>query len=294
METTTPKTGSDPFTESERAALVNLLGDDDPQIYAIVRARILAQASATCAWLRPHLLSNDPLTRKRVHGILLHCERRDADHKFISFCLCQGEGLDLEIGALLLARTSYPEINAEAYHALLDEFAADLRPRLDPADSPREQLATLNHHVFTELGFRGNEEAYFDPQNSYLNRVIDRRIGNPISLCTIYLLIARRLKLPVVGIGLPGHFLCRYQTPVDSVYIDAFDRGRLLTKADCIHHLVHSAFGLHKEFLTSVPPRRMLMRMCGNLHQSYRHLDLHADAARLQGYLVTLMRRNTS
>jgi regulator of sirC expression with transglutaminase-like and TPR domain len=280
-----------PLDERERAALLNLLGDEDPGVYAAVRDRILGQGPSVCDWLRPHALSSDPVLRKRVHALINHFERHAADREFTAFCLRYGETFDLETAVLLLARTTYPEINPAAYRALLDEYAETLRPRLAGISAPRGRLEIINEYLFEELGFRGNQEDYFDPRNSYLTQALDRRTGNPISLCTVYLLLAHRLQLPIAGIGLPGHFVCRYQSSVAAIYIDVFERGRLLSKADCVQYLVHSAFGLHDQFLAPVPSRRMVMRMCGNLHQSYLHFELHEEAERMQGYLTTLSRQ---
>lgn len=284
---------STPVSEStarERAALLNLLADEDPQVHQAIEARFLAQGPEACDWLRAHLLSDDPVLRRRVHGILLYFERRLADHEFLAFCLRHGGDFDLETGALLLARTVAPEINCEAYRALLDDFAAQLRTRVDLAAEPRELLAQINAWVFGKLGFRGDRENYFAPRNNYLNEILDRRLGNPIGLSLVYLLLTQRLQLPIVGIGFPGHFLCRYQTATESVYIDVFDNGRLLSKADCIQHLLHSAFGLHDQFLSPVSPRRMVLRLCGNLHQSYLHLQQSEHALRVHGYLLALQR----
>lgn len=284
----TPPADQNARAERERQALLNLLADDDPQVYSAVRERIMSFGPAVCDWLRPHTLSSDPHLRRHSLQIIQHFERREADREFLLFCLHKGEDLDLETGALLLARTAYPEANPAAYRALLDSFADDIAPRLNASLKPRELLTVINRHLFKELGFRGDEDTYFDPRNSYLNQVLDRRKGNPISLCLVYLLVARRLRLPIAGIGLPGHFVCRYQSSMDSVYIDAFDQGRLLTKADCVQFLLHSAFGLHEQFLAPVTSRRMLMRMCGNLHQSYLHLEAKEEATRMQGYLAAL------
>ena len=277
-----------PAPPREHAALVTLLDDDDPNIFAAVQKRILSLGPESCEWLRPHTLSSNPLVRRRTLGLIHHFTRRETDREFIFFCLTHGENLDLETGALLLARTTFPDLNAGACSAVLDEFAGTLRHRLKPGDSPREVLARMNQHLFTELGFCGNEESYFDPGNSYLNRVLERRTGNPISLCLVYMLVAARLQLPITGIGLPGHFVCRHQSNAGSIYIDAFDRGRLLTKTDCVQYLIHSAFGLDDQFLAPVPPRRMLIRMCGNLHQIYLHLEQQDEATRMQGYIVAL------
>ena len=120
--------------------------------------------------------------------------------------------------------------------------------------------------------------------------MLDRRTGNPISLCLVYLLVARRLRLPVAGIGLPGHFICRYQTSAAEMYIAAFNGGRLLTKADCIQYLLQGNYSVRDEYLAPVTARRLLLRICGNLHQIYLHLDMMEEATRLQHYLIALAR----
>lgn len=276
--------------ERERVALLKLLADEDPEVHQAIMARLVAQGPAVCSWLRPHLLSSDPLLRRRAHEVVLHFERCDTDREFLAFCLRNGEEFELETGVLMLARTASPEINCDAYRALLDEFASELRDRLDLGAEPRLFLAQFNTWMFTDHGFKGDRDNFFAPRNNYLNEVLDRRLGNPIGLSIVYLLLAQRLSLPVAGIGFPGHFLCRYQDAEESVYIDVFDGGRLLTKADCVQHLLHSAFGLNEQFLAPVSPRRMLMRLCGNLHQSYLHLKQQPNALRVQGYLTALSR----
>ncbi len=276
------------LSESQKSALLKLLADDDPAIYRSIRHRILSFGPGAAEWLRPHQLSRDPTLRRRAQEIVGHLESQVADDRFLGFCLQQGEELDLEQGAWLLAQTRYPEINVEAYRALLDSFADDVRERLQRNSSKQETLEQLNSHLFQELGFAGNKETYYDPENSYLNRVVDRRTGNPINLCLVYLLLARRLRLPVAGIGLPGHFICRFQSSSAEHYIDPFNRGKLLTKADCIQYLLQSNYKVRDDYLAPVSPRRMLLRVCGNLHQIYLHLEKADSATRLQRYLVAL------
>jgi len=278
------------LSESQRAALLKLLADDDLAVFQAVRERIVASGPSAADWLRPHTLSRDPALRRRVQELVQQFDRQAADDRLLAFCLKHGEDFDLEEGAWLLARTQYPEINVDGYRALLDSFAQDLKERLGSRSGAEKTLATVNHYLFTELGFAGNEQNYYDPDNSYLNRVIDRRTGNPINLCLIYILLARRLRLPVAGIGLPGHFICRYQSSSAEVYIDPFNRGRLLSKADCIHYLLQGHYNVRDEHLTPVSPRRLLLRVCSNLHQIYLHLDQDEAATRLQRYLVALAR----
>ena len=278
------------LTPGQRVALVRLLEDDDPVVRGPVQARILACGTEAESWLRPYLQDEDPLIRRGVQEMLERLERQAADTDFLTFCLSHGEDLDLEEGVWLLARTRYPEINLQAYRALLESHAAELRERLQGVTDARETLEGLNAFLFEIHGFAGNAENYYDPENTYLNRVLDRRTGNPISLCAVYLLIARRLQLPVVGIGMPGHFLCRYQSTREEIYIDAFHGGQLLSRADCVRYLTQSSYGFQEGLLAPASPRRMLMRMCSNLHQVYLHLKDKEESARLQRYVVALAR----
>jgi regulator of sirC expression with transglutaminase-like and TPR domain len=276
------------LSERQKRALISLLADEDPAVYRVVRTKLLSYGNVVSDWLRPYLLSSDPTMRRRAHEIVTHIARQKADTDFLAFCLKQGEDFDIEHAALLLAHTQYPDINLSGYVALFDSFAADLRERIDFKAGPEPILATVNQYLFAELGFTGNEQNYYDPDNSYLNRVVDRRTGNPISLCLVYMLVARRLKLPIAGIGLPGHFVCRYQSTTEEIYIDAFNSGKLLTKADCIKYLLHTNHSLQEGHLVPVTARRMLLRICANLHQIYTQLELADDISRLQRYVVAL------
>jgi regulator of sirC expression with transglutaminase-like and TPR domain len=274
--------------ESQKAALINLLADDDPAVHQAVREKILSLGPNTRLWLQPHTLSSDPRLRRRTQELIRHFDGQAADNAFLAFGLRHGENLDLEAGAWLLARTQYPDINVEAYQALLDSFVAELRQRVGLYKRANQILGQVNEYLFNELSFVGNEKNYYDPDNSFLNRVLDRRTGNPISLCLLYILIARRLALPVAGVGLPGHFLCRYQSSSDEIYIDAFNHGRQLTKADCIQHLVRGNYDLNDDYLSPVSSRRLLERICRNLHQIYLQLEMPEAATRFQRYLVVL------
>jgi regulator of sirC expression with transglutaminase-like and TPR domain len=276
------------LSDSQKTALVTLLTDDDPSVYHTVRSRILAMGAEAIPWMRAHTLSSDPILRRRAAEIVTHLARQEADNRFLGFCLSHGDELDLEEGIWMLAQTQYPDINISAYQALLDTYAAEIQERLKDETAPLEVLRVINAHLFEELGFTGNQENYYDPDNSYFNRVVDRRTGNPISLCALYWLISRRLALPVAGIGMPGHFLCRFQGPSDCYFVDAFNRGKLLTRADCVKYLQQTSHGFHESFLAPVTHGRTLLRMCSNLHQIYCHLELKEDSARLQRYLVAL------
>jgi regulator of sirC expression with transglutaminase-like and TPR domain len=283
-------TSPEELSESQKAALLTLLADEDPSIYRKIRQKIVSFGPPAANWLRPHALSRDPALRRRAQEIVLSFDRQAADDAFLGFCLRHGESFDLEEGAWKLAQTQYPDINVTGYQALLDSFASDISQSLQDVTVPEDILGALNRYLFDELGFTGNEEQYHDPDNSYLNRVLDRRTGNPINLCLVYLLLARRLVLPITGIGLPGHFVCRFQSSSAEIYIDPFNRGKLMTKADCVQYLLQGNYSIREDYLAPVSPRRVLLRICGNLHQIYLQLEQNETATRLQRYLVALAR----
>lgn len=276
------------LSENQRRALLTLLVDEDPAVYHAVRETILSHGPSAAEWLRPHTHSREPVLRRRALEIVHYFDRQAADDQFLAFCLNHGDDLDLETGAWLLARTRYPDINVDGYRALLDDFAGALREQLGSTRPGRPTLEIVNQYLFNELGFVGNEKNYYDPENSYLNRVLDRRTGNPITLCLFYLLLSRRLQLPVTGIGLPGHFICRYQCSAEESYVDVFNGGKLLTKADCVQYLLQGNYSLQEDYLAPSRPRRTLLRICSNLHQIHVQADQEDDATRFQRYLVAL------
>lgn len=290
MEAILAQTNGSTLPENQRSALIKLLGDDDPNVYQVVKEKIISLGHDTQAWLKPCQLSSDPMLRKHAQEIVRHFDREIADTRFMAFCLQDEDKLDLEKGALLLAQTQYPEANTAGYSALLDDFAGELREWLATSDPKQRLLVRINEFIFGQLGFTGNMENYYDPENSYLNRVLDRRTGNPVSLCLVYYLITRRLGLPVTGVGLPGHSVCRYQSTSEEVFIDAFNLGKLLTRSDCVEHLNRCNHEVRDEYLSPMGSRRMLARMCGNLEQIYIDAKQIDHSARVQRYLFALTR----
>ncbi len=186
--------------------------------------------------------------------------------------------------ALVIARTEYPQLDVAAQLARLDRMAEHVH--LDPAGSPLVNIQALNEYLFEAEKFTGNEEEYDDPRNSFLNDVLDRKKGIPITLSLVYTEIARRHGLPVVGVGFPGHFLVKYRTgtaatpaetrPEDilseEILVDPYHRGAILSHADCIG-LLKSHFGqeaeLKPEFLAASAQKEILARMLNNLKGSY-------------------------
>src|SRR5688572_13578190 len=170
--------------------------------------------------------------------------------------------------ALLMACEEYPQLELSPYLDRLDEFAEAVRPKLQPRFSPLDTIDALNDVLFGVFGFRGNTENYNDPRNSFFNDVLERRVGIPITLSTVYLEVARRLDFPLVGVGMPGRFLVKHRTPAEELILDPFNRGEILSREDC-GNLLTQLYGESVEFsdrmLDRVTHRQILARMLNNL-----------------------------
>jgi len=135
--------------------------------------------------------------------------------------------------ALLIARDEYPNLDADLYDTLAQSHAEHLRPEIEAIDAWPLKMAAINRHLFDELGYTGNHDEYYDPRNSYLNEVFERRLGNPISLAMVQIEVARRLGVPLDGVSFPGHFLVRLPVDDGILVMDPFNGGRPLVRTNC-------------------------------------------------------------
>ena len=184
------------------------------------------------------------------------------------------EEIDLAKAALAFARTEYPDLDIEEYLNALDTMAEEVRERLIEERYPLKVIKTINSYLFDDLGFEGNTRNYYDPRNSFLNDVIDRRTGIPITLSIIYLEIAKRIDFPMVGIGMPGHFIIRPNFENAGIFVDAFNQGEILFEQDCeerLQQVYQQPVKLEPRFLAPVSNREILVRMLTNLKMIYLH-----------------------
>ncbi|MGB8647123.1 MAG: transglutaminase-like domain-containing protein [Anaerolineae bacterium] len=176
--------------------------------------------------------------------------------------------IDLARAALLIATDQYPDLEIDKYLALLGRMADVVRARLPQDRIPNVCVETLNTYLFRELGFEGNRDQYYDPLNSYLNDVLERRTGLPITLSVLYIAIGRRLGLPLHGVGLPGHFIVKYEDDRARILIDPFNRGMILDESGVearVRDTFHSQAHFDPEWLTTVDARYILARVLYNL-----------------------------
>lgn len=204
------------------------------------------------------------------------------------------EEIPLFASALLIAKDEYPELADAAYEARLRQYARRLRKVIDGDDTPAAQLRSLNNFLFDELGFSGDDQDYYDPRNSYLNDVLDRRLGNPISLAVVQMELARRLGVPLQGVSFPGHFLVRLPLDEGVVVLDPFQKGRSLDAAELRRrartHLEIQDIDDQRlaRMLEPASHRAILSRMLRNLKAVYSEREQWDKALRCCDRLLTV------
>lgn len=195
------------------------------------------------------------------------------------------DSLPLFEAALSIAQDEYPELPMHEVLARVDGFALALRRRVSKLRQPIAHVDALREHFADELGFRGNANDFHDPENSYLNRVIERRLGIPISLSVLYLEIAEQAGVQACGVGFPGHFLVRHDVAGRAMIVDVFAGARVLTHDELEYRLLPYAAGDRDEAsrllggaLPTASARQILARMLRNLRAIHRE---RGDARRL-------------
>jgi regulator of sirC expression with transglutaminase-like and TPR domain len=209
---------------------------------------------------------------------------RSARSRFAELVARPEPEIDLAAAALLIAAEEYPQLGPEPYLTRLDELAERVRDRQWDATAPIVMLQDLSRVLFEEEGFRGNTEHYYDPRNSFLNDVLDRRLGIPLTLSIIYLEVGWRLGLPLRGMNFPAHFMVRYQGEALTLIVDPFHGGSVRFE-DEMQDVLDQAFGgtvrLQPQHLRDADRRDILIRMLENLKGMYLNTrdDVRALAA---------------
>ncbi|MBB6065697.1 regulator of sirC expression with transglutaminase-like and TPR domain [Pseudoxanthomonas broegbernensis] len=193
--------------------------------------------------------------------------------------------LPLLDAALLIARDEYPDLDPTPYQALVQAHADHLREEVAAIEPCALKMAAINRHLFVELGYSGNHDEYYDPRNSYLNQVLERRLGNPISLAMVQMEVARRLGIPLDGVSFPGHFLVRLPVDGGLLVMDPFNGGRPLAVEE-LRERARPHLGeipddnVLLKILSPAPNRAILVRVLRNLHGLYAEAGQWDRAAR--------------
>ena len=199
--------------------------------------------------------------------------------------------LDLARAALLVAKEQYPGLAVGQYLARLDQLAEEAKDRLADETAPLVVLEELTRSLFKRQGFRGNKEAYYDPKNSFLNDVLDRRLGIPLTLGIVMLEVGWRLRLPLQGVNFPHHFLVRFHGDAVDLLIDPFEGGRARFEdqaQELLDHVYGGKLRLRKSFLQVATKHDVLVRLLNNLKSVYLSAGDHVRALSVVERLLIL------
>ncbi|MHC4513730.1 MAG: transglutaminase-like domain-containing protein [Planctomycetota bacterium] len=262
-------------------AVIDLLGDDNPKIARTCRNRLLAWGESAREFLVDATSHTDAVIRLRARAVLRALDQRDwrnAVRKFAASIPSEGQ-IDwrtLERGAVLLSSMDrMREVQADKMTTTLDQHAAELQHRID-GKSTLTIARLLSGYLAGRQGYGGSGGScgsFYDAANVTLDTVVERRLGVPVSLSLLYMLVGRRVGLHVAGVAIPDHFLVRVHG-TRPVLLDPYHEGRSVTKADCVRYLRRAGYGLHtSSYLDDVSDRQVLAHLVRNLSRVYGYRE---------------------
>lgn len=269
--------------KTEIHALISLLDDPDEKVYHQIREKLLSLGfevipELESAWEN----SFDTVLQQRIEGIIQRIQSESLIRAFKQWALPDEQ--DLLTGALLVARSQYPDLNEGLIRKHLDQIKQDIWLELNNNLTALEKVRVINHILFDVHNFSGNTANFHAPQNSYINNVLETKKGNQVSLSVIYAVIAQDLRIPIYGVNLPEHFVLAYvdqnvkqipgMTDVDSVlfYINPFSRGSVVSKKEIEAFIRQQRLEAQPEFFAPCSNLTIIRRLLNNLMASYEKL----------------------
>ncbi len=272
----------------EISSLIRLLDDRDPYVTDQVGNRLVELGIEAVPFLEMASRGENLTLKTRALGILERIAPRQLADTFRSLSRTPDD-IDLEKGVLLLMQFGHPSADPEQIHQQLDQLAEGLAPKIKLEEPATQILGQLTNYLFRQHGIHGNQDNYIDPDNSYFDTVLKNKTGLPIALSVLCILIGQRLQIPIVGIGLPYHFIAKYNSAADPIFFDPFHRGRVLTPEKCSEMVQGFGVQFEDHYLFPVTHREILTRMIQNLVNIYQKLDEPAKVISLKEYSQILM-----
>jgi len=250
---------------NQQAALIKLLGDDDPETVALVKAQLLESGKDGLQRVRALAGVDDERVARHAREVLERMESSQADQEFTIVCHLFPKDGDLEQAVWLLARALVPGLDVGRCAVQMDAWGRELSGLLRGRNEPEEVVDIMSRFLAGDLGFRGNTEDYYHPWNSLLPCVINTRRGIPVTLTLLYMLVGKRCGVAIEGINMPGHFIAKHR----SVYFDPFHSGMRLSLEDCEMILAKQQLAMQPGYLEPANARQMLHRILVNLAHIY-------------------------
>jgi regulator of sirC expression with transglutaminase-like and TPR domain len=284
---------SDHSNPGKISSLIRLIDDRDEFVRAKVKEQLLELGSDALPFLEIASRGESPDLRARAQEIIRTIQPQQLGDKFkLLVRSAKGGDLDLETGVCLIAEFGYPDLRSGEIKLTLDRLAGILASRVSRDDPPEMIVNELTRFLFQEQEFCGNQEDYGNPDNSFFNQVLKRRRGIPISLSALCVLISQRLELPIAGVGLPGHYIAKYNSPNAPIFFDPFNQGRRMARQDCMRIVQNLGHAFSEHHLSQASHRETLVRMMNNLIHFYSQSGENKKNEQLSEYVRILM--NTS
>lgn len=281
--------------------MLYLLDDSDEQVVDAVCGRLLTEGLSVIPMLEQYWVSNsDPLRAGRIEQVIRNIQTDVLSGDFRRWM--DSEDRDLLQACLLVSRIHYPGLDIQSVVGFVENLCQSALRDLVWADSPHEKIQVLNRLIFGQYGFKGNNDNYHNPDNSFINRVIETRTGNPISLCNLYAIVARRVGIPVFGVNLPQHFVLAYceddgEEQHQSIavkredfgrvlfYINPFSAGQIFLSRNIRDFLEVIKIEPQPEFFEPCNNLEILRRMLRNLHYAYAENQDHDRRKLVEHYM---------
>lgn len=263
--------GKDKLTDKELHALVSLLDDSDQEVKSHVRERLASIGYEVIPFLEKKWEESfNPDIQKEIEELVHSLQFAQLKQRLMDWK--KSEDQDLLTGLWILNTYQYPDLEFDKLNADMHQIYFEVWTSFKNDLMPYEQVRIINSTLFNQLRFSANTKNFHSPANSMINSVLETKKGNPISLCSIYLLVAQKLGLPIYGVNLPNLFVLTYKTKEASFYINAFNKGLIFSKQDINNYLEHLKIESRDAFFQPCTHKDILIRSMRNLIVAFEKL----------------------
>ena len=275
--------------KSQISHLIRLIDDRDEFVRNRVRDQLIQLGEDAIPFLEIAVRAEKPEVKSLAQEVIRAIFPKQLLGQFrkLATTLTGGQW-DLETGVVLLSKFGYPDEETDIICRTLDQLAAEAFDLIRDEKSPEQAVQILTRFLFYEKGFEGNRTDFLSPDNTYFSRMLENRKGIPITLSTLCVFVGQRLGLPIVGVGLPGHYIAKYDSLTQPVYFDPFDKGRILSPEDCSSLAEKMGYHFEEHYLGTATNTETLVRMMNNLVMTYNKSSQLEKAGHLAEFIKAL------
>ena len=276
------------LSTTEIKAIAKLLKSQDATTTKLMEEQLKTFDNGLLREIDKEISPGDIELKNYFLNLVFNTKREQLKSDFLKWAT---NGSDLQEGAFLIALFDNPLMDTEYYSSLIAKWANTLNSTLKKVtltDDPTSIINEINHFMFMEIGLKGNKESYYDPKNSFIDKVLERRAGNPILLSVIYLLITNKLGLSFNGVNMPAHFLIQYADGYDPILIDPFNQGEIITRNVCQDRIRALKLTWQEDCLSCPTNKQIISRIMQNLINIYTQEEKFELKEYLESYINVL------